>query len=318
MTSDILPILEIPKPDMQKIDARAPVEELLTVRDFLRWTLSRLQSSQVYLGHGTDDLWDEALHLVLHALHLDLTVDDRILDARLLTKEREHIVYLVKQRIEQKIPTPYLTQTAWLDGLSFFVDERVLIPRSPIAEIISQQFQPWIESDRVDRILDLCTGSGCLAILAQRQFPEAEVWATDLSPDALIVAQKNCDRHDYKELLLIESDGFDKIPKQAFDVIVCNPPYVPKKSMQSLPEEYQHEPVLALVAGDDGLSVVRKILPHVVDYLAPGGILILEVGEAADALEQAFNWPWVWLDLEQGGEGVCVIQREQIESALMV
>jgi ribosomal protein L3 glutamine methyltransferase len=214
------------------------INELRTIRDMLRWAVSRLNAAKLFYGHGTDNAWDEAVALVLHALHLPPDIDPKIIDANLLKSERCAIAELISYRILDRVPAAYLTQQAWFAGLSFFVDKRVLIPRSPIAELIEQQFAPWIESHNVDNILDLCTGSGCIAIACAKYLPNAQVDAIDISKDALAVAKINCERHQVNDQVhLIESNLFEKIKNKKYDIIVSNPPYVATAEMQTLPQE---------------------------------------------------------------------------------
>lgn len=294
-------------------DFEAVQFELLTLRDFLRWGVSSLGAAQVALGHGCDDLWDEALLLILHALHLPLEVDDRVLDARLLSDERQQVVELFRRRIVDRLPNAYLTGEAWFAGLPFFVDQRVLIPRSPLAELIARRFEPWIDSSRVDRVLDLCTGSGCIAIALAHAFEGAEVVATDLSAAALEVAAINRARHGLEQrLTLIEGDLFAGVTG-TFDLIVSNPPYVAEQELATLPAEYHHEPRLGLAAGVEGLDIVERILAQARRHLRPGGLLVVEVGSAAEALvarhpDLGFFWP----DFEQGGEGIFILEADQL------
>lgn len=286
---------------------------LSTLRDFLRWGVSSLGAAQVALGHGYDDLWDEALVLILHALHLPLGVDDRVLDARLLPGERRQVVELFRRRIIERVPSAYLIGEAWFGNLSFRVDERVLIPRSPLAELIEHRFEPWIDTGRVTRVLDLCTGSGCIAIAMAHVFADAEVVATDLSAAALEVAAINRARYELEErLTLIEGDLFAGVTG-TFDLIVSNPPYVAEQELATLAPEYRHEPQLGLAAGVDGLDIVERILAQARRYLRPGGLLVVEVGSSAEALVARYpDLTFFWPDLEHGGEGVFIIEADQL------
>jgi len=291
--------------------------ELYTIRDFIRWAASQFHEQGLFYGHGTDNAWDEAVALILPSLHLPHDIPPTAIEARLTSAEREKIVGLIQQRITQRIPVPYLTHEAWFAGLSFYVDERVLIPRSPIAELIESEFQPWIAPERVQRILDLCTGNGCIAIACAKVFPDAEVDASDVSKEALAVAHTNVLRHEVEDQVhLYESDLFASLPKKKYDIIVTNPPYVSAEEMLALPPEYSHEPRLGLAAGTHGLDVALKILQKAAAFLMPGGILIMEVGNSEHALaEQLPHLPFTWLEFTRGGGGVCLLREEDIRNA---
>lgn len=288
--------------------------ELLTIRDYLRFATSRFNEAGLVYGHGTDSTWDEAVALILHTLYLPHDVNPQILDARLTTSERNKLQTMLQRRIEERIPVPYLTHEAWFGGLSFFVDERVLIPRSPIAELIEHQFQPWIDADKINSILDLCTGSACIAIACAKAFPESSVDASDISPDALAVAKTNVLRHHVEDqLTLHQADLFNGLPAKKYDIIVSNPPYVDAADMASLPAEYLHEPELALAAGNDGLDLALRILQQAGTYLEPHGILIVEVGNSEEALAEKFpNVPFTWLEFQHGGGGVFLLTAKQL------
>lgn len=299
-------------------DALAAIDELRTCRDFLRFGETCLRRGEVFHGHGFDDPWDEVLQLLLHVLHLPHDSDPRLLDARLLRSEREALVALLRKRVNERVPTPYLTGEAWFCGLPFKVNEQVLIPRSPIAELIENNFQPWL-TDEPQRLLDLCTGSGCIAIALAHAFPYADVDASDLSEAALAVAQENVERHGLAEQVsLFQGDGLEAVASVAaanggYDLIVSNPPYVDAEDMASLPQEYRHEPSLALESGADGLDFTRQLLARAADFLNPGGLLVVEVGNSAPALEAAFpQLPFTWLEFERGGDGVFLLTREQL------
>lgn len=289
--------------------------ELINIRDFLRYAVTQFNAAGLFFGHGTDNAWDEAVALVLHSLHLPLDINPDILAAHLTQAEREKILNLIDERTQKRIPLAYLTHEAWFSQLPFYVDERVLIPRSPIAELIEKQFSPWIDPDAVHSILDLCTGSGCIAITAALHFPDAHVVASDISADALAVAKINVLRHDVADQVeLHESDLFNAIPKQTFDVIVTNPPYVDAEEMAELPTEYHHEPRLGLAAGVDGLDIAERILKEAGQWLSPHGILIVEVGNSEFALADAYpNIPFTWVEFERGGGGVFILTAEQVK-----
>lgn len=288
--------------------------ELESIIDFVRYGLTCANAQTLHFGHGTDNALDEMYALVLGVLSLPMDVDPALLQARLTMEEREQVARQLSRRIVDRVPVPYLTNQAYFCGLPFFVDERVLIPRSPIAELIEQHFAPWIQPEEVTRVLDLCTGSGCIAIACCYAFPDAVVDAVDISKAALEVAEINRDRHDVTDqLTLIESDLFAAVPPVRYDIIVSNPPYVGADEMQILPEEYRHEPVMALEAPNNGLAVVDRILRQAHDYLSDQGILVVEVGNSADALIDAYpDIAFTWLDFERGGDGVFLLTREQL------
>lgn len=291
------------------------LSELQTIRDFLRYAASRFNQAGLYFGHGTDNAWDEAAALVLHSLHLPHDISQQVLDARLVAEERTRLLELIHRRVEKRIPLAYLTNEAWFSGLSFYVDERVLIPRSPIAELIEQHFQPWVEPDKVRNILDLCTGSGCIAIALAKAFPDAEVDASDISDDALTVAKINVLRHNVEEQVhLHKADLFAGLPNKKYDLIVSNPPYVSKQEMSELPDEYRHEPALGLAAGQEGLDIAKRILMEVERYLSPNGVIIVEVGNSEHALADAYpDIPFYWLEFERGGGGVFLLTARQLQ-----
>ncbi|CAB3684717.1 50S ribosomal protein L3 glutamine methyltransferase [Achromobacter denitrificans] len=293
----------------------SPRLELQTLRDLIRYGVSRLNAAQVALGHGSDNAWDEAVYLTLHALHLPLDTLEPFLDARVLGEERDRVLDLIDRRVTERVPAAYLTNEAWLRGHRFYVDERVIVPRSPIAELLDEGLSPWVQDPlAVERVLDMCTGSGCLAILSALAFPYAHVDAVDLSPDALDVARRNVADYGLADRLdLHESNLFDNLPARQYDVIVCNPPYVNSGSMDALPEEYLHEPQLALAGGDDGMDLVRRILEAAPRFLAPEGVLVLEIGHERDFFEAAFpQLSPVWLDTEAASDQLLLLTREQL------
>ncbi|GAB4345090.1 MAG: 50S ribosomal protein L3 N(5)-glutamine methyltransferase [Gammaproteobacteria bacterium] len=289
-------------------------DELRTLRDLVRWGASRFGEAELHYGHGTDNALDEALALALSALHLDHALPGDYLDARLTRQERAAVLVLFRRRIDERKPAPYLTHQARFAGLEFYVDERVLVPRSPIAELIEQGFEPWLSGVEIHRVLDLCTGSGCIAIACAYAFPDARVDAVDLSSQALEVARINVGRHGLEErVALIESDLFQAIPGERYDLIVSNPPYVSAREMSELPPEYRFEPSLGLAAGEDGLEVIRRILASAPEHLTPDGILVAEVGNSEAALQQRFpQIPFLWLDFDRGGHGVFLLTASQL------
>ncbi|WP_028109535.1 50S ribosomal protein L3 N(5)-glutamine methyltransferase [Ferrimonas futtsuensis] len=299
---------------MDKIFIDEAVTELQTIEDMLRWSVSRFNDAGIYYGHGTDNPWDEAVALVLHCLHLPLELGNEVRRARLTSSEKHKIAEMVIRRVRDRTPVPYLTNSAWFAGLEFFCDERVLVPRSPLAELIDKGFTPWMYNKPVNRVLDMCTGSGCIAIACAYAFPEAEVDAVDISTDALDVAQINIERHGMLHSVFpIQSDCFDALPGQKYDLIVSNPPYVDAEDMADLPEEFHHEPELGLASGNDGLDLTRRILREAAEHLNDNGVLVVEVGNSWVALaEQLHEVPFTWLEFENGGDGVFVLTREQL------
>lgn len=292
-----------------------PVTELHTIRDYIRWAASYFNREQVFFGHGSDNSWDEAVFLVLGALHLPWDTDPAALDARLTLEERTRICEIVERRVNERIPLAYLTGEAWFAGLPFYVDERVLVPRSPIAELIERGFSPWLCGDEVNQILDLCTGSGCIGIACAKAFPEAQVDLSDISDDAIAVANINIKRHQLEQRVrTFHSDLFVDLPSaNRYDLIVSNPPYVDADDFSSMPPEFQHEPELGLTSGNDGLDCIRAILTQAGDYLSEYGVLVAEVGNSQVALQEAYpDVPFLWLDFEQGGHGVFVLTAAQL------
>ena len=292
-----------------------PNFELQTVRDFLRWIISRLGESSLFYGHGTDNAQDEAWYLVCGALHLPLDLDARLLDCVLTAQEREQLCALVDRRINERVPVAYLVGEAWFAGLPFYVDERVLVPRSPIAELVENGFAPWLAGEP-SRVLDLCTGSGCIGIACACAFPESYVDLVDLSDDALDVASINVARHELEQRVIPrQSDLFNALKGERYDLIVSNPPYVDAEDLASMPDEYAHEPELALGSGDDGLDITKRILREANDYLADDGLLVVEVGNSeVHLMEQYPQLPLIWLELEQGGNGVFAISAADLKA----
>ena len=290
------------------------VAELVTVHDWLRFAVSKLNQSGAYLGHGTDNPWDEAALLLCHVLHLPPLTDEKLFQVRLTAFERKQFISLLQQRIEQRIPAAYLTQQAYFAGLAFYVDERVLVPRSPIAELIAAKFEKQLNGKTPAHILDLCTGSGCIAIACAYAFEEAEVDAVDISADALDVAQFNIANHDLEHRVFpILSDGFAALGGTQYDLIVTNPPYVDAEDMADLPDEYRHEPELGLASGEDGLALTRRILREAPAHLTDGGVLVCEVGNSM--LQLQYDFPDVafdWLQFDHGGIGVFAISKAEL------
>jgi ribosomal protein L3 glutamine methyltransferase len=289
--------------------------ELTTVRDYLRYAVSRFTAAQLFFGHGSDNAWDEAVYLTLHTLSLPLDRLEPFLDARLLPHEREALLDIYRRRCEDRLPAAYLTHEAWLGEHRFYVDDRVIVPRSFIAELLDDQLAPWIDDPwAIESALDLCTGSGCLAILTALAFPNAEVAAVDLSRDAIAVAERNvADYGLYDRIELIESNAFRKLEGRKFDLIISNPPYVNAESVAALPPEYLHEPELALGSGEDGLDFTRIILREAKKHLTEHGILVVEIGHNREALEAAYpTLPFIWLDTAAGDEYVFLLHAADL------
>lgn len=289
--------------------------ELQTVRDLVRYGVTRLNAGQVSFGHGSDNAWDEAVYLVLHTLHLPLDTLDPFLDARVLPEERAQVLAVLDKRVSERVPAPYLTNEAWLRGRRFYVDHRVIVPRSPIAELLDDSLSPWVDDpETVQYVLDMCTGSGCLAVLAALAFPFAHVDGVDISPSALEVAMHNVGAYNLHDRVFLHcSDLFQKLAPRQYDVIICNPPYVNAGSMDALPQEYRHEPEMALAGGDDGMDLVRRILADAPAYMAPKGILVLEIGHERAHFEAAFpQLEPVWLDSSEASDQIVLLTREQL------
>lgn len=292
----------------------APILELLNIRDYLRWATSRFNAANLFFGHGTDNAWDEAVQLVMHTLHLPWDSSPDLLNARLTLEERRLVVDIIERRICERVPAAYLTGQAWFAGMTFNVDERVLVPRSPLAEIIADEFQPWLLQYPA-RILDLCTGSGCIGIACAATFTDAEVVLSDISSDALSVAQSNIVKHHMTDQVsALESDLFSGLIGQVFDLIVSNPPYVNQEDLAAMPAEYQAEPDIALGSGDDGLDFTRQLLREARTHLSDQGSLIVEVGNSWPTLESAYPMvPFTWLEFETGGHGVFILSAAQLD-----
>lgn len=290
--------------------------EFNTIGDALNWAEAEFTNASLYFGHGTDNAWDEAVWLTLHTLGLPLNSGKELLSIPLDETQQEMLLTIFRRRISEKIPAAYLTNQTIFAGHEFYVDQRVIIPRSPIAELINNQFQPWVEPENVKNILDLCCGSACIAIACAYAFPNAHVDAADIDADALAVANINVEKHALnKQVSVIQSDLFNNLKNKKYDVIVTNPPYVDQNDMHERPEEYRWEPDHALEAGDDGLQFADIILAQAKTHLTENGILILEVGNSAEALDEKYSHlPIVWLEFEHGGHGVAFLRASDLKN----
>ncbi len=282
------------------------------VADAIKSTARRLARAGLSYGHGTDNPWDDAAALVFHAGGLRHEEAPEAYEHRLDLAQRRALRSLVERRIAERMPSAYLTGVTWFAGHEMRVDARVLVPRSPIAELIAARFAPFVEADRVGRILDIGTGSGCIAIACAHAFPMASVDASDISADALAVARDNIARHGLEgRVRTVQADVYDGLPEGRYDIIVSNPPYVPTAVVEALPAEYRHEPVLGLESGADGLDHVRRILEGRIGRLNPGGILVVEVGDTEENVARAWpGLPFLWLEFEHGGGGVFLLRME--------
>jgi ribosomal protein L3 glutamine methyltransferase len=292
--------------------------ELITVRDFIRYAVSRFTAAGLAFGHGSDNAWDEAVYLTLHTLNLPLDRLEPFLDARLLAGERHALLDIYRRRIQDRLPAAYLTHEAWLGQHRFYVDERVIVPRSFIAELLHEQLAPWVHDPHaITSALDMCTGSGCLAILAALAFPHAQVDAADLSPDAIAVAERNISDYGLNDRVeAVRSDAFASLQGRRYDLIVSNPPYVNAESVAALAPEYLHEPVMALGSGKDGLDFTRILLREARGHLNPDGLLVVEIGHNREVLEAAFpELPFTWLDTTAGGEYVFLLRAADLPGA---
>ncbi|WP_107928914.1 50S ribosomal protein L3 N(5)-glutamine methyltransferase [Neisseria animaloris] len=289
-------------------------KQLSTVRDLLRFAISRFNDAGLHFGHGSDNAHDEAAYLILHTLNLPLDILDPYLDAKLLQSEIVEVLELIERRVTDRVPVAYLTNQAWQGDFDFYVDERVIVPRSFIYELLGEPLQPWIEHEElVHRALDLCTGSGCLAVQMAHHYPAAEIDAVDLSLDALEVAAINVEDYGLQDRInLIHTDLFEGL-EGTYDLIVSNPPYVDAESVDELPPEYLHEPELALGSGSDGLDATRVIILQAAKFLNPKGVLLVEIGHNRDVLEAAYpELPFTWLETSGGDGFVFLLTREQL------
>lgn len=288
--------------------------QLSTIRDFIRYAITRFQGANIFYGHGTDNAKDEAFYLIWQILKLPHSLSQELLDAKLLEPEKAIILDLIERRVGDRIPVAYLVNRAWFSDLEFYVDCRVLIPRSPLAEIIQNQFQPWLDISNINCILEIGTGSGCIAIACAKSLPQVIVDATDISADALAVAKINVLQHEVAERInLYETNLYPLTPKK-YDVIISNPPYVTQDEINLLPPEYLHEPRMALAAGVDGLDYAKDILLLAKQYLNPWGILIVEIGNSQAAMVAEFpHLPFIWLEFSEPGAGVFIVYAKDLE-----
>jgi ribosomal protein L3 glutamine methyltransferase len=289
--------------------------QLHTIRDWLRYAVSRFEEAGIFFGHGTQNSYDEAVWLVLSALHLPHDTLENFLDAIITEVERRKLAQLIERRVTERVPTAYLLREAWLGDFKFYVDERVIVPRSFIAELLRDQLAPWVENpEEITAVADICTGSGCLAILAAHAFPNADVDAVDISDGALAVARKNV--ADYgldQHVRLLQSDMLSALAGRQYDIILSNPPYVDAPAMDALPQEYRNEPDLALASGEDGLDHTHTLIAHAAEHLHPGGLLIVEIGHNREVLEAAYpHLPFTWLEVSDGDQYVFLLTREQL------
>jgi ribosomal protein L3 glutamine methyltransferase len=286
-----------------------------TVRDLLRFAVTRFNQAGLSFGHGSANAYDEAAYLVLHTLHLPLDLLDPFLDARLTPAEIDAVLNVIERRASERVPAAYLTQEAWMHGFHFYVDERVIVPRSFIGELLQDGLQPYVDDpEQVSAVLELCTGSGCLAILAAHAFPNADIDAVDLSKPALEVATRNVDEYKLDDrIALFEGDLFAPLPERRYDVIITNPPYVNADSMASLPAEYKHEPEMALAGGADGMDIVRRIITEARNWLTDDGVLVVEIGNERANVEAAFGGlDLVWMSTSAGDDNVFLIQAADL------
>ena len=291
------------------------LDNLHTIRDYIRWTVSEMSSEKAYFGHGSDSIWDEAVHLVLSAINMSHEIDTDIADAKLLTAEKEVIISYVYQRAYERKPLPYILKKAWFVDMEFDIDERVIIPRSPIAELIRNSYSPWVNNvDDVTSVLDLCTGSGCIGIASSQVFENADVTLVDISSVAIEVANHNITKHQLNDRVkAVKSDLFASLSNKKFGVIVSNPPYVDSEDLASMPSEYHFEPKLALEAGKDGLDLVKRIILEADKHLTEEGVLIVEVGNSQYALmDMCPDIPFTWLSFTEGGDGVFLLTYREL------
>jgi ribosomal protein L3 glutamine methyltransferase len=291
------------------------VTHLLTIRDWLRYSVSRFEEAGIFFGHGTDNAYDESVWLIMSALHLPMDTLENFFDARLTPKEAKHLAHLIERRVTDRTPTAYLLREAWLKGFKFYVDERVIVPRSFIAELLENGLHPWIEyQEMVESAADICTGSGCLGVLLAHTFPNAAIDVVDISPDAIAVANINIKNYGLEEqVTAIASDMFNGLADKTYDLIISNPPYVDASAMAMLPQEYRNEPQIALGSGNDGLDHTHTLIRDAGKHLNDGGLLIVEIGHNRDALLFAYpDLPFTWLEVDSGNEFVFMLTKEQL------
>lgn len=294
-----------------------PVANLLTIRDVTRWAMSEMERNAISLGHGTADFWEEATFLVMRTLKLPFDRLETFWGAHLTPQELEEVLCNIDLRVHMKKPVPYLIKEGWLSDHCFYVDERVLIPRSFIAELLEESLSPWIDDpESVTSVLDMCTGSGCFAILAAETFPNAAVTGADISPDALDVSKINRTRFGLDDdLELVQTDLFTNLKDRKFDLIISNPPYVTEAAMEELPAEYRHEPALALGAGRDGMDILRRMMPVLADYLTDDGMAVIEIGDGREAFEALWpTLPVTWLTTSGGDDMVFLVKRSDLKT----
>lgn len=292
-----------------------PATTFLTIRDLLRYAVTRFNKEKLFFGHGSANALDEAAYLILHTLHLPLDKIDPFLDAHLLSQEIDAVLRVIDRRASDRVPASYITHEAWLGTYNFYVDERVIVPRSFIAELIPEHFSPWVtDPDSISNILELCTGSGCLSIMLADMFAASHVDAVDISPDALDVAKRNVETYELQDrITLIESDLYTHVPDKKYDLIITNPPYVNSSSMAKLPKEYMHEPQLALAGGEDGMDLVRKIVAGAAQRLTEDGLLMVEIGNERHFAEAAFpDLSLTWLSTSAGDDMVFLVEASQL------
>lgn len=299
---------------MDTINTQQLTAELTTLTDFMRWGASQFVKSNLSYTHGLSSPIDESVYLVLRTLNLPVDTPEIYWQGKLTSDEKQAILKTLLKRIEEKVPAAYLMQEGWFAGLQFYIDERVLVPRSPIAELVEAQFTPWVNPDEVDSVLDLCTGSGCIGIACAYAFPQATIDLADISEDAIEVAQINIEQHDaMHRVSAVQSNLFENLKGKTYDIIVSNPPYVDAEDIGSMADEFQHEPELGLSSGNDGLDCTRNILQHAANHLNDDGILVIEVGNSQYALVEEFpHLPFEWVDFERGGDGVFILSKDQL------
>jgi ribosomal protein L3 glutamine methyltransferase len=298
------------------MNLQADLSPLSSIRDWIRYAVSRFERSDIFFGHGTDNSYDEAVWLVMRALHLPMDTVDNFLDARLSTSESSHLAELIERRVTERIPTAYLLNEAWLQGYAFYVDERVIVPRSFIAELLPDGLTPWLEyPEMVESAVDICTGSGCLGVLLAEAYPYAHVDVVDISSDAIDVCNLNIAKYGMESRIsAIQSDMFAALKGRTYDLIISNPPYVDAPSMAQLPEEYRNEPQIALGSGEAGLDHTHTILREAKHYLNDGGILVVEIGHNRDALCEAYpDMPFTWLETSSGDQFVFLLTKEDLD-----